>query len=227
MPTGPSVPSSPSTVGSSRCRSGCTFVANTPANRPKPCVIGARPWTRGAANRLRHPAVRLYGEYLWAYISMINHAPLSPADKRECFRHLAHWMAARALPVARRGLRREPLQEDPLSEMPPDSCGGCCSRAPAPEGERVSQCGSQRLPRWKPAVGASRILPWDLGRGGAFREGRACPHDCGARCSSPLTLTATIGASSVVPSTSMSCVPRESTPIASPRTAFRGPREVW
>ena len=27
------------------------------------------------ANRLRHPAVRLYGEYLWAYISMINHGP--------------------------------------------------------------------------------------------------------------------------------------------------------
>jgi glycosyltransferase involved in cell wall biosynthesis len=71
------------------------------------------------ADRLRHPAVRLYGEYLWAYISMINHAPLSPADKRECFRHLAHWMAARALPVARRGLRREPLREDPLSDMPP------------------------------------------------------------------------------------------------------------
>ena len=36
------------------------------------------------ADRLRHPAVRLYGEYVWAYIRAIRHAPLSPADRREC-----------------------------------------------------------------------------------------------------------------------------------------------
>ena len=51
------------------------------------------------ADRLRHPAVRLYGEYVWAYIAMIRRAPLSPADRRECYRYLAQWAASRVLPV--------------------------------------------------------------------------------------------------------------------------------
>lgn len=48
------------------------------------------------ADRLRNPAVRLYGEYVWAYISMIRRAPLSAADRRECYRHLASWFTSRA-----------------------------------------------------------------------------------------------------------------------------------
>jgi glycosyltransferase involved in cell wall biosynthesis len=47
------------------------------------------------ANRLRHPAVRLYGEYVWAYISAIRRAPLPAAERRECYRHLARWFASR------------------------------------------------------------------------------------------------------------------------------------
>ncbi len=47
------------------------------------------------ANRLRHPAVRLYGEYIWAYFAAIQRAPVSPADRRECYRHLAHWIGSR------------------------------------------------------------------------------------------------------------------------------------
>lgn len=70
------------------------------------------------ADRLRHPVVRLYGEYLWAYIPAIRQAPLSTADRRECYGHLAHWIASRALPVAGRTLRREPLREDPLLGAP-------------------------------------------------------------------------------------------------------------
>jgi len=50
------------------------------------------------ADRLRHPLPRLYGEYIWAYLSMIRRAPLSPADRRECYRHLAQWAASRARP---------------------------------------------------------------------------------------------------------------------------------
>jgi glycosyltransferase involved in cell wall biosynthesis len=56
------------------------------------------------ANRLRNPVARLYGEYLWAYVAMIWRAPLSPADRRECYRYLASWMARRALPVVSRTL---------------------------------------------------------------------------------------------------------------------------
>jgi glycosyltransferase involved in cell wall biosynthesis len=48
------------------------------------------------ADRLRHPVVRLYGEYVWAYIRAIRHAPLSSADRRECYRYLAQWFASRA-----------------------------------------------------------------------------------------------------------------------------------
>jgi glycosyltransferase involved in cell wall biosynthesis len=56
------------------------------------------------ADRLRNPVARLYAEYLWAYVAMIRHAPLSPADRRECYRYLALWVASRALPVASRSL---------------------------------------------------------------------------------------------------------------------------
>ena len=71
------------------------------------------------ADRLRHPVVRLYGEYLWGYISAIRQAPLSTAERRECYCHLARWIASRALPVAGRTLQREPLREDPVSGAPP------------------------------------------------------------------------------------------------------------
>lgn len=54
------------------------------------------------ANRLRHPLVRLYVEYLWGYIAAVRRAPLSTMDQRECYRYLAQWLAARAAPVARR-----------------------------------------------------------------------------------------------------------------------------
>ncbi len=50
------------------------------------------------ADRLRHPAARLYGEYVWGYISGIRRAPLTPADRRECYRYLAQWFASRARP---------------------------------------------------------------------------------------------------------------------------------
>jgi glycosyltransferase involved in cell wall biosynthesis len=57
------------------------------------------------ADRLRNPVARLYTEYLWAYVRAIRHAPLSAADRRECYRCLASWMASRALPVASRSVR--------------------------------------------------------------------------------------------------------------------------
>ena len=64
------------------------------------------------ADRLRHPAVRLYGEYIWGYMSMIRRAPLSPADRRECYRHLTQWLASRALPGGGPRAGEQP-QDDP------------------------------------------------------------------------------------------------------------------
>ena len=50
------------------------------------------------ANRWRHPVVRLYGEYVWAYARAIQRAPLSVADRLDCYRYLAQWCASRARP---------------------------------------------------------------------------------------------------------------------------------
>lgn len=50
------------------------------------------------ASRLRHPGARLYGEYVWGYISAIRGAPLSTADRRECYRYLAQWLTSRVRP---------------------------------------------------------------------------------------------------------------------------------
>jgi glycosyltransferase involved in cell wall biosynthesis len=47
------------------------------------------------ADRLRHPALRLYGEYVWAYVTAIHRAPLPAAERRECYRYLAEWLAKR------------------------------------------------------------------------------------------------------------------------------------
>jgi glycosyltransferase involved in cell wall biosynthesis len=56
------------------------------------------------ANRLKHPGARLYGEYIWGYHTAIHRAPLSPNDRRLCYRTLLRWMAGRAAPVARRAM---------------------------------------------------------------------------------------------------------------------------
>ena len=50
------------------------------------------------ASRVRNPAVRLYAEYLWGYVSAVRRAPLPRAEKRECYGHLARWLASRAAP---------------------------------------------------------------------------------------------------------------------------------
>jgi glycosyltransferase involved in cell wall biosynthesis len=50
------------------------------------------------ASRLRHPAVRLYGEYILGYVAAIRRAPLSPTDRHECYRYLAQWMVSRTDP---------------------------------------------------------------------------------------------------------------------------------
>jgi len=50
------------------------------------------------ADRLRHPTVRLLGEYVWGYVAAIRHAPLSPGDRLRCYGHLAPWLLSRAFP---------------------------------------------------------------------------------------------------------------------------------
>ncbi|QNP68150.1 glycosyltransferase family 2 protein [Streptomyces roseirectus] len=49
---------------------------------------------------LLHPTPRLLAEYVWGFVSAIRRAPLSAADRRACYRHLAAWMSSRARPGA-------------------------------------------------------------------------------------------------------------------------------
>lgn len=65
------------------------------------------------ADPWRHPALRLYGEYVWAYVSAIRRAPLSPADRRQCYLHLAEWLASQR----RRGAAGK---DEPIPEAHPD-----------------------------------------------------------------------------------------------------------
>jgi glycosyltransferase involved in cell wall biosynthesis len=72
------------------------------------------------ADRLRNPAVRLYAEYIWGYVAAIRRAPLSSADRQECYRHLARWVANRALLVAGRSVSgRARLAGGPASNAQP------------------------------------------------------------------------------------------------------------
>ena len=50
------------------------------------------------ADPLRHPAARLYAEYIWGYVSAIRRAPLTAAERRECYRCLAQWLTSRVRP---------------------------------------------------------------------------------------------------------------------------------
>jgi glycosyltransferase involved in cell wall biosynthesis len=97
------------------------------------------------ASRLRHPAVRLYGEYIWAYIRAIQHAPLSAEDKRECYRYLAQWFTSRA----RRGGIRE--VEIPHQALPSDLIGSVVARRP--EGQALRLRKTPPAAQEKPGVG--------------------------------------------------------------------------
>jgi len=79
------------------------------------------------ADRLRHPAARLYGEYVLGFVAAIRRAPLSPADRQECYRSLARWMISRAVP------RRAP--------------GDVCAASPAPLAHDATAAGQERSPR--------------------------------------------------------------------------------
>jgi glycosyltransferase involved in cell wall biosynthesis len=74
-------------------------------------------------NRLRYPVARLYGEYAWAYISMIRRAPLTAAERQECYGHLARWAAGRVLPVAYRALSRAKMGNRPPVNAEPTAAG--------------------------------------------------------------------------------------------------------
>jgi glycosyltransferase involved in cell wall biosynthesis len=60
------------------------------------------------ADRLRHPSVRLLAEYVWGYVAAIRRAPLSGAERRQCYRHLGQWLASRAVPGSSQRMEDRP-----------------------------------------------------------------------------------------------------------------------
>lgn len=47
------------------------------------------------ADAFRHPLVRLYLEYVWAYVEAIHRAPLGDADRRACYLIILDWVISR------------------------------------------------------------------------------------------------------------------------------------
>lgn len=60
------------------------------------------------ASRLRHPVPRLLAEYVAGYLLAVRRAPLSPADRRACYRLVREWAVSRGRP---RRLRTRPEVE--------------------------------------------------------------------------------------------------------------------
>ncbi|HEY2237271.1 MAG TPA: glycosyltransferase family 2 protein [Streptosporangiaceae bacterium] len=59
------------------------------------------------ADPIRHPVARLYGEYVWSYVTAIRNAPLTSGERRACYGHLADYLTARVRP--QRGVRMDAL----------------------------------------------------------------------------------------------------------------------
>jgi glycosyltransferase involved in cell wall biosynthesis len=60
-------------------------------------------------DRLWHPAVRLYGEYVTGYVRAIWQAPLTPSERNQCFGVLLRWLGSRSTPFFSRTLSRRGL----------------------------------------------------------------------------------------------------------------------
>jgi glycosyltransferase involved in cell wall biosynthesis len=74
----------------------------------------AREWSAGYdPRRANQSATRLYAEYLWGYVSAVRRSPLPPAEKRECYRHLARWLASRAVPARQEGEEEASFRTQP------------------------------------------------------------------------------------------------------------------
>ena len=184
--TGRSPPKSVCTARSTRSRTGCTSGATTP-NGQSGRTRTVRTWCANLdprrADRLRHPAVRLYAEYIWGYVAAIRRAPLSSADRRECYRHLARWVASRALPVAGRSVsgRASPAGEPASNAQPAisvdavvagregglrdntrDSPAGVSRPSPLLPGSACSATSARAIsattPRWRPCSGTSVLI---------------------------------------------------------------------
>lgn len=70
------------------------------------------------ASRLRHPTVRLLGEYVWGFVAAVRRSPLTPAQRRECYRYVMQWLVSRSRPGAGQRVEDRPaVTADELGEL--------------------------------------------------------------------------------------------------------------
>lgn len=68
------------------------------------------------SNPVLHPTPRLLAEYIWGFVAGIRRAPLSPDERRRCYRHLATWLRTRTVPGMRDAV---PQPLEPVAIEPP------------------------------------------------------------------------------------------------------------
>jgi glycosyltransferase involved in cell wall biosynthesis len=68
-------------------------------------------------NRWLNPVPRLLAEYIWAYIRMIQRAPLAPAERRECYQYLFDWITRRARPHSLLTYDQPAAREQPVIDV--------------------------------------------------------------------------------------------------------------
>lgn len=74
---------------------------------------GVKAWCAAQDHRRagwKHPTARLLAEYVLAYVKAIRRAPLTSAERRECFRYLLAWVVNRLVPGGKK-LVRDPGRE--------------------------------------------------------------------------------------------------------------------
>jgi len=85
------------------------------ADRAEQAFKSVRAWCANLdprrADPLRHPAIRLYAEYIGGFATAIRRAPLSSAEKRECYSHLVRWLASRNIPGHTRRVIEQPYAD--------------------------------------------------------------------------------------------------------------------
>jgi glycosyltransferase involved in cell wall biosynthesis len=93
------------------------------ADRPQHASPTVRGWCSNLdprrSNRFIHPTARLLAEFLWGYVAAIRRAPLSASERRECYRHLAHWITSHASPAVHRSFRGGIFSGESVAIPPP------------------------------------------------------------------------------------------------------------
>jgi glycosyltransferase involved in cell wall biosynthesis len=79
------------------------------SDRPQHATPTVRGWCVNQdprrADKWKNPTALLVAEFVWGYVAGIRRAPLSGAERRQCYRVLAEWFVGRATPALKRVAR--------------------------------------------------------------------------------------------------------------------------